>query len=532
MIEKDGVRIRRATENDVEGVRTLFRETYGDSYPYRSFFDQSWLLRSILSDDLVVLVAEDVATGVLLGTASVVVDVGAHSDLTGEFGRLAVSSAARSRGIGKMLMDARVDAVRDRLHVGLVENRTLHHHSQRISLAAGFAPVGVLPQKHVLERRESVALFVRLFGPALDLRRNHPRVVPEIHRLAQAALRSVGLAPDTIVDEESPPYPAGALLVADEMTSEGMPMVLRIERGRVHRREVFGPVRLHYGLFKLAAKKANYVVARLPEVQGGAVAGAVGWIFDPVEKNARVFELIADSDAAIRFLLEQVVTRAHEQGVVYLEIDVSAYAPSLQRTLVELGFVAAAYVPAMVFENVERLDVVRMVKLFAEPDLSGLDVVEPVRPFLGLVEQALRREHVLPQVAEAIERLPLFEGLSREQAQRLASEMTLERYRGGEALFSSGDAAKALFVILDGVVDVERQDRVIGRVLAGDVLGERGLLEGGDHGSTAKAARDLTVAMLTEEALHALTRQRPDVAVVLYRNLARGLGRKLDAANG
>lgn len=186
----------------------------------------------------------------------------------------------------------------------------------------------------------------------------------------------------------------------------------------------------------------------------------------------------------------------------------------------------------MVFENVERLDVVRMVKLFAEPDLSGLDVVEPVRPFLGLVEQALRREHVLPQVAEAIERLPLFEGLSREQAQRLASEMTLERYRGGEALFSSGDAAKALFVILDGVVDVERQDRVIGRVLAGDVLGERGLLEGGDHGSTAKAARDLTVAMLTEEALHALTRQRPDVAVVLYRNLARGLGRKLDAANG
>ena len=50
-------------------------------------------------------VAQDEADGRILGTASVVFDIGAHSDLIGEFGRLAVHPDARGRGVGKLLMD-------------------------------------------------------------------------------------------------------------------------------------------------------------------------------------------------------------------------------------------------------------------------------------------------------------------------------------------------------------------------------------------------------------------------------------------
>lgn len=532
VLEHEGLRVRTADEHDVSAIRALFVSAYGESYPYRSFFDEAWLLRSVLGDDVVVLVAEDVASGDVLGTASVVLDVGAQSDLVGELGRLAVAARARSRGVGLRLMEARLRIVEDRLHLAFVENRTAHPYSQRISVRSGLMPVGFLPRKHLLLERESVCLHARHFGPALGLRKNHPRVVPEVHRLASAALRSLGMPNDLVVDEESPAYAARGEFVAESMSSEGMPALLRIERGRVHRREVFGPMRLHYGLFKLAARKASYVLARDPSESGGAVAGGIGWLHDPVEQAARIFEVVARSDEATRFLLEQAVARCAELGTHYLEIDVSAHAPRMQRTLVELGFVAAAYLPAMVFTDVERLDVLRMVKLFGEHELETPELVEEARPFFEIVAEALRGTRIPAALDSAFDALPLFAGLDDAQCRALASAMRVRRVEPGEALFVAGNAAEALHVVLSGEVGIEREGRVLGEVVRGDVVGERGLLEGGRHGSTARARTQLEVATLDSSALERLVRLRPDVALVLYRNLARGLGRKLDSANG
>src|SRR5262249_48895512 len=140
--------------------------------------------------------------------------------------------------------------------------------------------------------------------------------------------------------------------------------LLRIERGRVRNREIFGPLRLHYGFFKLQARRSTYLLAR----EEGRIAGAVGFTADGVEGVARIFELITLHDHVIRFLLGEVERLCREKlGIGYAEVDVSAYAPRLQRTLLELGFLPAAYVPALVFHEVERLDVVKMVRLDSPP---------------------------------------------------------------------------------------------------------------------------------------------------------------------
>ena len=531
LIESAGITVRTADERDVSAIRQLFLTTYGGSYPYRNFFDESWLLRSILGDDMVVLVAEEQASRRLLGTASVIVEVSAHSDLVGELGRLAVDSQARSQGLGHLLMEGRLRCIGDRLHVAFVENRTVHHHSQSISIAAQFRPVGFLPNKHLVQTRESVGLHVRHFGPALSLRKNHPHIVPEVHRLASAALASLGMSNDLIVDEVSPAYAARGSFEAETMSSAGLPALLRIERGRVHRREIFGPIRLHYGLFKLAVRHATYLLARDPAASGGAIAGGVGWVHDPIEQAARIFEVVARTDEAIRFLLEEAVQRIAALGTRYLEIDVSAHAPRMQRTLVELGFFPAAFVPAMVFADVERLDIVRMVKLFGEADVAVPDAVPELRPFFDLVADSLRQTHVLPEIQSAIGALPLFFGLDEAQSCRLAAAMHTRTLHEGAALFETGQDARAMYVVLSGELGIERGDREIGVVHSGDVVGERGLLAGGPHRSTARAKGALRVAMLDAESLSLLSRQRPDIALVLYRNLAYGLGQKLDAAN-
>jgi len=65
----------------------------------------------------------------------------------------------------------------------------------------------------------------------------------------------------------------------------------------------------------------------------------------------------------------------------------------------------------------------------------------------------------------------------------------------------------------------------------GEALGEVSLLLGERHTAGAHAIGSVSVASLDEEGLRMLTRQQPDIAVVLYRNLAQGLGHKLRRAD-
>lgn len=519
-------RVREATEADVVGIRAILEATYPGDYPYREFFEESWLKRAIFNDSILTLVAEDTETGGLLGTASVVFDVSAHSDLTGELGRLAVPPSCRGRGIGQLLMRRRIEFARPRLHAAVAENRTVHPFSQMIGERHGLACVGFLPNKFQFAERESVAHFALCFPDGLALRRNHPRIVPEAQALAHIALNRCGLEDDCIVDEEAPSYAPRSGLVAEALTEGGTSALLRIERGRVRRREIFGPIRLQYGFFMLAAKQASYVIAR--EGVGGAVAGAIGFVHHSEDGTIKVFELIAGSDGVVRFLWDELVDRARDWDVKYIEADVSAHAPSMQRTLLELGFLPASYVPAAVFAEVERLDVIKMVRLFcAPPELEHIALTDHSRAVADIVLRGFQQRAVLPQVEAAVGHLPLFDGLTQEQRHRLAGSFTVLEAAAGSTLYAAGAPPLRLFVLLQGRVAVKIGDRAVGEVRAGDCLGELSLLTGEPHSATAQVVDDLCAAVLTADDLATLTRSRPDIGVLLYRNLARDVGRKL-----
>lgn len=518
--------VREADGADVPGVREVFLSCYGTEYSDPRYYDERALTKMVYSDDTLLLVAEDTDTRQVVGTASVILEVGAYSDLVGEFGRLAVRPEARQRGIGKLLMTERLRRVENRLQVGLIEARVTHPYSLKIAEAHGFAPVGFLPLKWLLGQRESLALMVRYFGDALDLRNNHPRVIPEVHALAHLAVENCGLRPDMIVDEQTPPYPPGSEYDLEELTTDGYAALLRIERGRLRNREIFGPLRLHYGLFKLQARRSRYLIAR----EGGLVAGAVGFTLDPAEKVVRVFELIALHDPVVRFLLDRLEKlTGHEWGAQYVEIDVSAHAPRMQRTLAELGFLPAAYVPALVFHEVERLDVVRMVRLLVAPDSATDSLTTRAGTLADVVLRQFRSRAVLPRIADAVQQLALFSGLSAEQINRLAGVCSVSAFDPGACIFRQGEAGREMHVVLQGEVSIEVAGvpDPVGVVAAGECLGEMSLLTSAAHSATATARTRVETAVLRHEDLAGLTRLRPDIAAHLYRNLAIGMGEKL-----
>lgn len=522
--------VRQAEEGDVDQIRDIFIAVYGKNYPYKDFYDPQWIKRSIFNDQILMLVAEDPKTKQVAGTASVLLEIGAQSDLIGEFGRLVVHPDFRHHGLGRLLMEKRIEAIQDRLHLGLVLARTVHPYAQQISLAHGFAPLGFLPLSHTFAHRESFAVLGRYFCEALALRNNNPRIIPEAYPLATLALAHSGLPRDAIVDEESAPYPYNPDYQVRELTVQGYPTLLRIERGRIRNREVFGHMRLEYGFFRLQANQANYVLA----YEGKHLAGAIGFTLDQTGQAVRIFELISFTDEAIRFLLAEVQRKSRDEwNIQFIEIDVSAYAPRMQRTLLELNFLPAAYIPAMVFHEVERLDIVRMVHLTRLQDLGKLALSPPMKEIADVVMRGFYTRSVTPRIASVVTEIPLFKGLTQEQINRLAASCTVEEFEAGQAVFRESEAADRMFILLEGEITVSVGDPPVpvGTLTKGETLGEFSLLSSKRRTATATTQTRVEAAVLSHEDLETLIRRRPDIGVIIYKNLGLGLGEKLLQSN-
>lgn len=521
--------IRRACESDVEAISEMFQIAYGDDYFYPQYYDIQSLKRMILSDDTLFLVAEASDTGAVLGTASVLLEVGAHADLLAEFGRLVVHPQGRGQGIGGKLMKARVEFVQDRLHVGIVENRSAHEFSQRISHENEFHPVGLLPNKFQLGDRESAVLYVCHFGHALELRRNHPHLIPEIYPLAKLALENCQLNCDAIIEAEPRAYPHVKQFQIQEMESELYPVLLRFERGRIKHREIFGRMRLHYGLFQLRVSQGQYLLA----YRDGVMVGAIGFMIDEHERTGKIFELVSLDDSPIYYLVSELVTRCREEyGIDYLEVDVSAFSPQMQQTFLENGFLPAAYIPAMVFHDVERLDIVRMVCLLTTWNGDALQVFEPGKPIADLVDQSLRLRTALPKLIQAVKTAPLFAGLSEEQQQYVAASAKLETLPEGRVLFRPEDPADKIRVIISGEIEIQNcHAKTVGSIGPDESLGDLASVSEPSHRVLAYVKSPGQAMLFSRDSLQQLVHTRPDIGMILFRNHACELADKLQRMN-
>jgi hypothetical protein len=73
----------------------------------------------------------------------------------------------------------------------------------------------------------------------------------------------------------------------------------------------------------------------------------------------------------------------------------------------------------------------------------------------------------------------------------------------GETLVQQGEEGRDLFIVLDGLLDVEVDTEVVAQVGPGAVLGERALLEGGVRTSTLRAATPARVAVVSPDDVDA-----------------------------
>jgi RimJ/RimL family protein N-acetyltransferase len=520
--------ITQAEEADVPKIMKLFLKIYGPDYPFKKFYDPMWLTKSVYSDDNIFLVAKEKNN--LIGTGTVYLTAGGFSDLIGEFGRLVVDPDFGKKGAGSEIMNGLMDSVSNMIQFGFAECRAVHSGAQKICERSGFFPTGFEPNKYnLVKRRESVVFVSKLFGPSLSLRRNNPHVIDCVYPIGAKSMQNLDLPVDLIVEDDIDGYPTDKEFESEELQSKGITPLLRIERGRVKNPEVFGNLSLSYGFFKIATNKATYLVAK----EKGVTLGAIGFTIDVIDKKVKVIELIEFDDEVKGFLLKTLDKLATEKYKArYIEIDVSAYAPQIQKTLDRLGFIPVAYCPSMVFRGVERLDVIRMVKLNIPPDTKEIILTDSANDMFNLIMKDLEIKKIGMEITEITRQSDIFQGLSDGELSQLAHICKMVSYPAKQTICNEGECGTEIFVLAEGNASVyikgkkEKMSKVA-KIGQGEIFGEMAIIEDLPRTATLITDVDSKLVVIEKHELDHLMNKNCHLGKMVMKNIALGLSRKL-----
>jgi CRP-like cAMP-binding protein len=101
----------------------------------------------------------------------------------------------------------------------------------------------------------------------------------------------------------------------------------------------------------------------------------------------------------------------------------------------------------------------------------------------------------------------------------------------GQYIFRAGEAAKLMYMIIEGEVDLMLGDTVVETATEGSFIGEMALIDEEPRSASARARSDSRVFPIDEARFQSLVRDTPFFALQMMKTLARRL-RSMDARIG
>ncbi len=111
--------------------------------------------------------------------------------------------------------------------------------------------------------------------------------------------------------------------------------------------------------------------------------------------------------------------------------------------------------------------------------------------------------------------VPLFDGLSAQQLVPVADILTQTSFEEDDVVFSQGADAHALYVIVDGLVRVEKDDELVAELGRNECFGEMAVLD--------QTVRSATIRAKTDVVLFRIGREDFQDLLDLYPALAKGV---------
>lgn len=124
---------------------------------------------------------------------------------------------------------------------------------------------------------------------------------------------------------------------------------------------------------------------------------------------------------------------------------------------------------------------------------------------------------------KALQRAPLFSELSKKDLTTLARLSEDVQVKPGIALCKQGQIGREFFVIIDGQVDVLRNDKPVRRIGGDEFFGEIALLEDVRRTATVIAKTPVRAFILTSQDFRQLVKDSPSVERKVLTSLAHRL---------
>lgn len=122
----------------------------------------------------------------------------------------------------------------------------------------------------------------------------------------------------------------------------------------------------------------------------------------------------------------------------------------------------------------------------------------------------------------------MFEGLTDDDVEHLASSLVEKKLKAGEMIFNQGDAGTEMYIVAEGHVNIhlpgEASRRVSLKDIArGEYFGELALFDDKPRSASALATTDATLLELGRDTLSAYLERRPRAAMAILRTIAERL---------
>ncbi len=127
--------------------------------------------------------------------------------------------------------------------------------------------------------------------------------------------------------------------------------------------------------------------------------------------------------------------------------------------------------------------------------------------------------------AESLQKVPLFEGLDRREADQVARLLKERRFSAGETVVREHSGGSAFYLIVAGEATVSVAGRERGTLEPGDYFGEISLIDEGERSATVTAKTDLVCQGLTYWDFRPLVQANAMIGWKLLQSLVRKLRR-------
>lgn len=146
-------------------------------------------------------------------------------------------------------------------------------------------------------------------------------------------------------------------------------------------------------------------------------------------------------------------------------------------------------------------------------------------------------EFSINEIRSLLDSAQMFRNFEWPQIEALSAYIQLYRAQPGAVLFHEGDQSDFMCIVLEGRLDIRKQnvqhdDKSVATVAAGRSLGEMALVDSEARSATALVVEPAVLAVLTHDNFLAITRDKPALGVKLLLKIAQLISQRLRHTSG